>query len=76
MYDKYQCLMSSSWLQTLSHTHTYVTNSRVEEAGRQLARLKIQRVKPSVLEPEKQNVQVICFANYIVEIHLKHSYST
>lgn len=38
---------------TLRHTLMHVNNSREEDAGRQLARLKIQQVKQSVVEPEK-----------------------
>ena len=58
MHDEYRCLIRSSWVQTLftppARTHTHVDSSRAEEAGRQSARLKMQRVKPSVIEPEKQ----------------------
>ena len=64
MCDKYQRLISSSWLSlsfsvslthSHTHTHTHTRMSTTVEAGRELARLKIQRVKQSVVAPRETN---------------------
>lgn len=52
MYDKCQCLISSS--RSSTQTHTHIKNSREEETARQLARRKGQMVHQSVDEHAKQ----------------------
>lgn len=53
MYDKCQCLISSS-SSSSTQAHTHIKNSREEETARQLARRKGQMVHQSVDEHAKQ----------------------